>query len=86
MYHVYTVRSRHRDRLREALDGQGIATGVHYPVPVHLQPAYADLGYGPVSFPNAEAAARDVLSLPLFPGMTRNQVEVVAMAVSDRRT
>ena len=84
VYHVYTVRARHRDHLRDALGGLGIATGVHYPVPVHLQPAYADLGYGPGRFPNAEAAAREVLSLPLFPGMTRDQVEVVATAVSER--
>ena len=50
----------------------------HYPIPVHLQPAYADLGYGPGSFPNAEAVARDVLSLPLFPELTDAQVDRVA--------
>jgi len=83
VYHVYTVRTDRRDQLREALGRRGIATGIHYPVPVHLQPAYADLGYGRGSFPNAEAAAHEVLSLPLFPGMTRDQVDVVTAAVSD---
>ena len=83
VYHVYTVRSDRREQMRDALERRGIATGIHYPVPVHLQPAYADLGYGAGSFPNAEAAAREVLSLPLFPGMTRGQVDEVAGAVAE---
>ena len=82
VYHVYTVRTHHREQLRTALSQQAIATGIHYPIPVHLQPAYADLGYGPGAFPVAESAAREVLSLPLFPGMTRAQVEEVVSAVS----
>jgi len=82
VYHVYAVRTDDRDRLRDQLTSHGIQSGIHYPIPVHLQPAYADLGYGAGDFPNAEAAAREVLSLPLFPEMTREQVETVAAVVS----
>ena len=77
VYHVFAVRVPRRDAWRAHLAEQGVQTGVHYPVPVHLQPAYADLGYGPGSFPNAEAVARDVLSLPLFPELTDAQVDRV---------
>ena len=82
VHHVFAVRTDDRERLRDLLGRQGIQTGIHYPIPVHLQPAHADLGYGPGDFPNSEAAAREVLSLPLFPEMTREQVEMVASAVS----
>ena len=85
VYHVFAVRSDDRDTLRDVLGTQGIQTGTHYPIPVHLQPAHADLGYRAGDFPNAETAAREVLSLPLFPEMTREQVEVVAAAVSQAR-
>jgi dTDP-4-amino-4,6-dideoxygalactose transaminase len=85
VYHVYVVRSETRDELRDALTGQGIQTGIHYPIPVHLQPAHADLGYHAGDFPIAEAAAREVLSLPIFPEMTRDQVETVAAVVSKAR-
>jgi dTDP-4-amino-4,6-dideoxygalactose transaminase len=82
VYHVYVVRTDDRERLRDALGRHGIQTGIHYPIPVHLQPAHADLGYRAGDFPHAEAAAREVLSLPLFPEMTRDQVETVAAGVS----
>jgi dTDP-4-amino-4,6-dideoxygalactose transaminase len=82
VYHVFAVRADDRETLRDVLGKQGIQTGIHYPIPVHLQPAHADLGYHAGDFPNAEAAAREVLSLPLFPEMSREQVETVASAVS----
>ncbi len=82
VYHVFAVRTGDRDRLRDVLGKEGIQTGIHYPIPVHLQPAHADLGYRAGDFPNAEAAARDVLSLPMFPEMTRAQVEQVASVIS----
>ena len=85
VYHVYAIRSRDRDRLREALTAQQIQTGVHYPIPVHLQPAHADLGYHAGDFPVAEQVAREVLSLPIFPEMTREQVATVAAAVAQLR-
>ena len=81
VYHVYTVRSKERDRLQKALADEGIQTGIHYPVPVHLQPAYADLGYGPGAFPEAESAARQVLSLPLYPELPLQDLSQVADAV-----
>ena len=58
VYHVYTLRTDDRDGLQAALQAEGIQTGIHYPVPVHLQPAYADLGYGRGAFPHSEAASR----------------------------
>jgi dTDP-4-amino-4,6-dideoxygalactose transaminase len=81
VYHVYTIRTPDRDRYADALRAEGIATGIHYPVPVHLQPAHADLGYGPGSFPESERASHEVLSLPVFPEMTDQQVRTVAAAV-----
>jgi dTDP-4-amino-4,6-dideoxygalactose transaminase len=81
VYHVYTVRSKSRDHLQATLADQGIQTGIHYPVPVHLQPAYADLGYGPGAFPQAETAAKEVLSLPLYPELSSEAVAQVAKAV-----
>jgi dTDP-4-amino-4,6-dideoxygalactose transaminase len=56
----------------------GVQTGVHYPIPVHLQPAYADLGYSRGDFPIAEQTAAEVLSLPMFPEMTDQQIESIA--------
>ena len=83
VYHVYVVRSDDRDGLRDALATQGIQTGVHYPIPVHLQPAHLDLGYHVGDFPVAEAVAREVLSLPIYPELTREQVQTVAAAVCE---
>jgi len=85
VYHVYVVRTDDRDKLRDVLGKQGIQTGTHYPIPVHLQPAHADLGYHAGDFPVAEQAAHEVLSLPIFPEMTREQVQTVAAAVSEAR-
>jgi dTDP-4-amino-4,6-dideoxygalactose transaminase len=82
VYHVYTLRSGDRDGLRAALQEDGIQTGVHYPVPVHLQPAYADLGYGRGAFPCSEAAASEVLSIPLYPELSPSAVSEVAAAVN----
>ena len=78
VYHVYTLKTEDRDGLQAALTQQGIQTGIHYPVPVHLQPAYADLGYGIGAFPHSEAAARQVLSLPLYPEMPDDQIQSVS--------
>ncbi|MDQ0322186.1 dTDP-4-amino-4,6-dideoxygalactose transaminase [Pararhizobium capsulatum DSM 1112] len=81
VYHVYAIRCRDRLRLQGALMTAGIQSGLHYPIPVHLQKAHADLGYGPGDFPVAEAASQEVLSLPIFPEMTLGQVEQVALAI-----
>jgi dTDP-4-amino-4,6-dideoxygalactose transaminase len=85
VYHVYVVRTDDREKLRDVLARQGIQTGIHYPIPVHLQPAHADLGYRAGDFPVAEAAAREVLSLPIFPEMTSEQVQTVAATVAGAR-
>jgi len=78
VYHVYVVRSSDRDGLRARLTDAGIQTGVHYPIPVHLQPGYRDLGYSAGDFPVAERAAGEVLSLPIYPELTDAQIETVA--------
>jgi dTDP-4-amino-4,6-dideoxygalactose transaminase len=78
VYHVYAVRSPGRDALQQSLQEQEIQTGIHYPIPVHLQPAYSDLGYQHGDFPNSELAAREVLSLPMYAELTNAQVSKVA--------
>jgi len=81
VYHVYTLRTDDRDGLQQTLNAAGIQTGIHYPVPAHLQPAYSDLGYGRGAFPRAEEAASQVLSLPLYPELTHDQIQTVAQSV-----
>ncbi len=81
VYHVYTLRFDDRDGLQAALAAEGIQTGIHYPTPVHRQPAYADLGYGPGAFPHAEEVAKQVLSIPLYPELSSQAVADVAEAV-----
>ena len=81
VYHLYTLRSEHRDFLNVSLQEKGIQTGIHYAAPAHLQPAYANLGYGRLSLPQSEKAADEVLSLPLYPEMTDASIEAVARAV-----
>ena len=82
VYHVYAVRVRRRDACREHLRTNGIQTAVHYPIPVHLQPAYGDLGHRRGDFPVTEAVAADVLSLPMFPELREPQIAAVAEALS----
>ena len=81
VYHIYAVRTSQRAALQEALTAQGIQTGIHYPFPVHLLPAFADLGYPVGSFPHSERAAGEVLSLPMFPELTAEQSAQVSAAV-----
>jgi dTDP-4-amino-4,6-dideoxygalactose transaminase len=81
VFHLYVVRSERRDALRDELDRRGVGTAVHYPAPIHLQPCYAHLGQGEGSFPEAERAAREVVSLPMFPELADEEVEYVCAAV-----
>ena len=81
VYHLYTLRSKDRNALQKALSEEGIQTAVHYSIPAHLQPAYADLGYSKGAFPCAESAAHQVLSLPMYPELPDRAVELVANAV-----
>lgn len=78
--HLFVVRHPHRDALRAALAARGVGTGVHYPAPCHLQPAYAHLGRGAGSLPITELAAAEVLSLPLYPELTEAEVGQVIAA------
>lgn len=82
VYHVYAVRSPDRDMLQQALAAEGVQTGLHYPIPVHLQRAYTDLGYRRGDFPHAERAAREVVSLPIYPELSQAQIEQVAAAIA----
>ena len=78
VYHMYAVRVPQRDRVRKTLDLAGIETGIHYPVLVHLQKAYADLGYEAGDLPVSEAAADQFLSLPIYAEMQPESVAAVA--------
>jgi dTDP-4-amino-4,6-dideoxygalactose transaminase len=84
VYHVYAVRTREREALMGRLNQQGIQTGIHYPVPVHLQPAYADSAFTRGSFPHSEKAADEVLSLPMYPEMTEEHIQAVSQALHAR--
>ena len=79
VYHLYVVRSKARDRLRAHLAAAGVQSLIHYPTPVHLQPAYAELGAGPL--PVTEQVVGEILSLPVFPEITEGQLQKVAAAV-----
>lgn len=81
IYHLYVIQADDRDALKQQLASEGIETGLHYPVPLHLQRAYAHLGYKAGDFPVTESLAQRILSLPMFPTITREQVEFVSSAV-----
>jgi dTDP-4-amino-4,6-dideoxygalactose transaminase len=82
VYHLFVIEVERRDELREYLGARGIATGIHYPIPIHLQGAYRELGHERGRFPVAEEKARRLLSLPIFPEMTEAQVDRVCEAVA----
>jgi dTDP-4-amino-4,6-dideoxygalactose transaminase len=81
VWHLYVVQTPNRDHVLEVLQELGIRAGIHYPVPVHLQPAFRRYGYGPGDFPVAEAAASRIISLPLHPHITLDQQRAVADAL-----
>jgi dTDP-4-amino-4,6-dideoxygalactose transaminase len=81
VYHVYSLRTADRDSFRMALQAEGIQTSVHYSIPAHLQPAYAELGHDTGSFPESEAAANEVVALPIYPELSSAQVDAVCHAV-----
>lgn len=83
VYHVYAIRVRDRNELIQALAERGVGSGIHYPVPVHLQEAYRSLGYMRGAFPVAEQCADEFLSLPMYPELTEEQVNLVVEAVSE---
>jgi dTDP-4-amino-4,6-dideoxygalactose transaminase len=79
IFHLYVIQLDNRSEIQESLSCRGIATGIHYPIPVHLQEACSNLGYRRGDFPVTEAAATRILSLPMFPEMTSEQLEYVAL-------
>jgi dTDP-4-amino-4,6-dideoxygalactose transaminase len=81
--HLFVVRSDQRTALAKFLESRNIQTGIHYPIPLHLQPAFRHLGYKQGDFPVAEAIADEVLSLPIFPEMTEPQFEHVCKSIAD---
>ena len=81
VWNQYTIRVPRRDSVQKALAGQGIATTVYYPTPVHLQPIYSSLGYHEGDLPASERACREVLSLPMYAELSRAQIERVAAAI-----
>jgi dTDP-4-amino-4,6-dideoxygalactose transaminase len=81
VYHLYVVRAEDRDGLMAHLKHVSIGTGIHYPIPMHLQKAYSSLGYVPGDFPNTERAAAAIVSLPMFPNLTSDQQERVVTEV-----
>ncbi|RMH01045.1 MAG: DegT/DnrJ/EryC1/StrS family aminotransferase [Chloroflexi bacterium] len=81
VYHLYVIRTNQRDEMQRYLREWGIATGLHYPTPVHLQPAFADLGYKPGDFPVSERLSSEILSLPMYPELLPEAVEYVVEAI-----
>lgn len=81
IYHLYVVQTDAREALQKTLTEAGVQTGIHYPIPVHLQPAYRSLGYKAGDFPEAERQASRVLSLPMFPELTDEQIRRVAEVI-----
>jgi dTDP-4-amino-4,6-dideoxygalactose transaminase len=82
VFHLFVVRSSVRDELREHLDANSIASAIHYPTPIHLQPAYATLGLGDGSLPVAERLAVESCSLPIFPAIEERDIEAIAATVA----
>lgn len=83
VYHLYVILVDDRDKLQKFLDSKGIATGLHYPLPLHLQKAYKRLGYKKGAFPVTEHIADRLLSLPMFPELTRDQIEYVVQSIKE---
>ncbi|MEA5470005.1 DegT/DnrJ/EryC1/StrS family aminotransferase [Spirulina sp. 06S082] len=88
IYHLYVIRIHsscplNRDEMQKQLGDRGIQTGIHYPIPCHLQPAYKFLGYQKGNFPHAEKLCQEILSLPMYPGLTEDDIAIVVAALQD---
>ena len=84
VWYVYAIRTKDRATMQRLLQSNGIGTGIHYPIPVHLQPAYADPAYRQGDFPHSEQAANEVLSLPMYPELSFTNVEMIGAAVKEQ--
>ena len=83
VYHVYAIRVDSRDELSQKLKGKGISTIIHYPIPLHLQPAYKKFGYKKGDFPVAEKVAKQILSLPMYPHLKEKQIRYIVNSIKD---
>ncbi len=81
IFHLYVIRTKNRDDLAKYLNQKGIATGLHYPIPIHLQKAYQDLGYKKGDFPVSEKLAEEILTLPIYPELKDSEVEYIAISI-----
>ncbi|MCM8800303.1 MAG: DegT/DnrJ/EryC1/StrS family aminotransferase, partial [Candidatus Omnitrophica bacterium] len=84
VYHIYAIRTKFRKKILEEFKKRGIISLVHYPLPLHLQPAYKDLGYKRGDFPIAEKVSQEILSLPIFPHITDRQIRYVVEAIKEK--
>ena len=82
VYHLFVIRTKKRDSLKNYLEKKGIATGIHYPVPIHLVPSFKSLGYKEGDFPESEKAAKEILSLPMFPELKDSEIVKVAQEIN----
>jgi dTDP-4-amino-4,6-dideoxygalactose transaminase len=83
VYHLFVIRSARRDDLLKHLKKNGVGAGIHYPIPLHLQPAYSNLGFKEGDFPVAELACKEILSLPMFPELTEDEIKQISQKVKE---
>ncbi len=83
VFHLYVIRTKQRDQLQKYLEGKEISTGLHYPIPLHMQPVFSGLGYRPGDFPIAESSATEILSLPMFPELSETQIQYVCESIEE---
>ncbi len=83
VYHLYVIQTNRRDELQVHLNDSGVSTGIHYPIPIHLQPAYKDLGYGQGDFPNTEKTCERIISLPMYPGISNEAILHIAEVIKN---
>ena len=81
VYHLFVIRTQQRERLQEWLNKHGITTSIHYPEPIHYQPAYRDLGYAKGDFPVSEKCAEEILSIPLYPELSDDQIQYISQKI-----
>jgi dTDP-4-amino-4,6-dideoxygalactose transaminase len=82
-FHQYTIRTKHRDKLKKYLEKNGIPTMIYYPIPLHVQPAFKYLGYKKGDFPQAESTSREVLSLPIYPELSKKGQEFIVKKIKE---
>ena len=83
VYHVYAIRSKNREKIAEKFKTNGVGAVIHYPIPLHLQKAYASLGYRQGDFPVAEKVCREIISLPMFPHIKLNQMKYIVKLIKN---